>query len=75
MRSTTSAGRRLAATSLTLLTSFGQFLLDNQEQGIIFQRLIDVAHPGFAKILHRLGDKAVGKISLQTPRSDHEARS
>jgi len=39
-------------------------LLDDEQQGVIFQRFIGVSHPGFPEILHRPGDEAFGEISL-----------
>jgi len=56
--------RRLAPTSLALLAAFGQLLLDDEQEGVILQRCIGVSHPGFPEILHRLGDEAIGEISL-----------
>jgi len=41
-------------------------LLDDEQQGVIFQRGIGVAHPSFPEILHRLGNQAIGEMSLQT---------
>src|SRR5476649_1292382 len=55
--------RRLASTSLTLLAAFGQLLLDDEQQTVIFQGFVGVSHPGFPEILHRLGDEAIGEIS------------
>jgi hypothetical protein len=56
--------RRLAPTRLALFAALGQLLLDDQQQGVIFQGFIDVSHPGFPEILHRLGDEAIGEMSL-----------
>jgi len=37
--------------------------------------LIGASHPGFPQILDCLGDKAMGKISLQAASGDHDLRS
>ena len=50
--------------SLALFIAFGQFLLNDQQQSLVFQGLIGVAHPRLPKILHGLGDQAIGKSAL-----------
>jgi len=69
-------GRRgLAAPRFALLAALGQFLLDEEQQGVIFQRRIGVSHPGFPEILHRLGDEAIAEMALQAAGGDHDWRS
>ena len=67
--------RRLAATRLALLAALGQLLLDDEQQGVIFQRSIGASHPGFPEILHRLGEEAIGELSLEASSGDHGWRS
>ena len=67
--------RRFASASLALLAAFGQLLLDDEQQSVIFQRRIGVSHPGFPEVLHRLGDEAIGELSLQAASGDHGWRS
>jgi hypothetical protein len=54
--------------------TFGQFLLDNVQKGVVFQRLIGVSHPGFPKILHRFADEAIGETALLATREDYDSR-
>jgi hypothetical protein len=56
--------RCLAAARLALLAALGQLFLDDEQQGVIFQGLIRVAHPSLPKILHRLVEEAIGKVPL-----------
>jgi hypothetical protein len=64
-----------AAAGLALLAAFGQRLLNDEEQSLVFQGLIGIAHPGLPQVLHGLGDQAVGEAALQTTGGDHEGRS
>jgi hypothetical protein len=60
-----SGGLRQACRNLTaLLAALGQLLLDNEQQCVIYQRRIGVAHPGFPEIIHRFGDQAIGEMLL-----------
>src|SRR5260370_33266076 len=60
-------GRRgLAATSLALLAAFGQLLLDDEQQGVIFQRFIGVWATGSPQIATRLLAEDTGEIPLLT---------
>jgi hypothetical protein len=50
-------------------------VLDDEQQGIVFQRCIGVSHPGFPEIFHRLGDEAIREMSLQAAGGDHDFSS
>src|SRR5450759_2275040 len=64
-----------AAASLALLAALHQFLLDEEQQGFVFQCLVGMAHPGFPKVLDLFEDKAIGESPLQAARDDHRWRS
>jgi hypothetical protein len=68
--------RRLAAPRFALLAALGQFLLEDEQQSVIFQRGIGLSHPGFPEILHRrLGEEAIAEIALHAAGGDPERRS
>jgi hypothetical protein len=65
----------LSKAKCSLLAALGQLLLDDEQQSVILQCCICVAHPGFPKVLNRLGDEASGEASLQAAGGDHGSRS
>src|SRR5260370_34260709 len=67
--------RCFAATSLALLAAFGQLLLDDEQQGVIFQRRIGVPHPKFPEVLHPLADEAIVDLSFQSANGETSRRS
>ncbi len=59
------------AARLPFLAALGQFPLNNQQQRLVLQCLVGMAHPGLLQITHRFGDEPVGETLLQAARGNH----
>jgi hypothetical protein len=68
-------GRARTATGLAFPAASGEFLLNDQQQGVVFQSLIGMAHPGFPQIAHSLMNEAVSEALLLAARGDHGSDS